>query len=219
MVFPGGSECGPVVGDRTTDLELSAVDGRALDIETELEKHRAASRGAAKLDQLGEVGAIDRRLERHRRLAQRRSNVSTIDLLDPALANGPARKVGALDLATEHEELATFEPCPPDRGHYIREAGTGGDERKGPSATTGCIEVFAGDARRHFVDERHAFHAFAYPVEQVHDVPARDEEAVRVAELLQPLRYQLGVLDGLVAHAGAPRANARICSSVLWRMS
>ncbi len=106
---------------------------------------------------------------------------------------GP-RQVGRLHLPAEHEQLAALQEGPGHRGDDVGEPGAGGDEHEGATVAARLVEVLRRDSRGDLVHGGDARHRLSSAVEQVHDVAARDEEAVRVAQLAQPLHHEVGVL-------------------------
>jgi hypothetical protein len=107
-------------------------------------------------------------------------------LTDFTLAGEAAGQVGDLDLASYDEEFAGFQVGSGDCGDDVGEAGASGDKGEGFVASVRAemefVEVFGGDSGSYFVDDWYAGESMAAGFEQVHDVAAGDEEAVRVAE-------------------------------------
>ena len=173
----------------------SRIDARALNVQRNLDEDRPLAARPSTLDQSGYGSARHGIVEAHRCNGDRAYDRHAVDFLNPPLANAAAREVAALHLAADDQQLAAFEKRARDRRDDIRQARAGRHHReRAARGRRGFVERFHRHARRDFVNERHARKARSSGIEEMHDISARYEEAVRIPQLAQPIGEQLGVL-------------------------
>ena len=141
---------------------------------------------AAGLGECREGGAIEDAVDEDGLNGDRTGDADAVNLLNATLAKLTAGEVGDLDLPADDEKLTAFEEGTGHGRDDVGEAGAGCDESEGAARGGDLVEVLGCNAGSDLVDHWDACEIVAAALEQVHDVSAGDEEAVRVAEFGEP---------------------------------